>query len=189
MNPFPPSPPPLPSQQRPAALTIFGILNLIFGVLGLVSTVMSYKLYFAPLEGQTGMMADLLRSDPFFASCMRANIVPATLFVIAQIISGIGLLKAREGARRIAVFCGIYGLLSGLVIGYLSYVHIIPFTIEYSLKTIKEPAVAEMARSMSKVGGMIGLIGGLIYPVLTLVFLAKKSVREFCMAGAGKAPA
>ncbi len=33
MNPFPPS---LPSPQRPASLTVFGILNLVFGLIGLV---------------------------------------------------------------------------------------------------------------------------------------------------------
>lgn len=150
---------------------------------------MSYKLYFTPLEGQTGIMADLLRSDAFYASCMRINVVPATLFVIAQIISGIGLLKAREGARRIALFCGLYGILAGIFVGYLSYYHAIPFTIEYTLKTIKEPAVAEMTRAMSKVGALAGLVLGLIYPVLSLVFLGRKSVRDFCQARAGGAPA
>ncbi len=186
MNPFPPTP---PVPQRPAALTVFGILNLIFGVIGLVGTAISYKLYFTPLEGQTGIMADLLRSDAFYASCMRINIVPGTLFVIFQIISGIGLLKAREGARRLAIFCGVYGILAGIFIGYLSYYHTIPFTIEYTLKTVKDPTVADMTRALSKGAGLAGIFAGFIYPVLTLVFLGKKSVRDFCQARAGNAPA
>lgn len=168
---------------------VFGILNLSFGVIGLVGTAVSYKLYFTPLEGQTGPMADLLRSDPFYASCMRINVVPATVVMIAKIISGIGLLKAREGARRLALFCAVYSIFAGIFIGYLSYYHATPFMIEYTLKTIKEPAIAEMTRAVSKIGGILGALGSLIYPVLTLVFLGKKSVRDFCQARAGNAPA
>lgn len=185
MNPFPP-PPVIP--QRPASLTVFGILNLIFGVIGLFGAAMSFKLYYTPLEGQTGIMADLLRADPFYASCMRVIIVPATLFVIAQTISGIGLLKARESARRVAIFCGIYGIISGIVVGYLSYYHVMPFTIEQTLKTIKEPAIAETTRVIARGASTVGLLAGLIYPVLTLVFLGKKSVRDYCLARAGNVP-
>jgi hypothetical protein len=186
MNPVPPS---LPAPQRPASLTVFGILNLVFGFIGLIGALMSYKLYFTPLEGQTGIMADLLRSDAFYASCMRINVVPSTLFVIAQVISGIGLLQAREGARRTAMFCGVYGIIAGIFMGYLSYSHVMPFTIEYTLKTVQDPAVAEITRATSKVAGLIGLVAGLIYPVLTLVFLGRKKVREFCRTRAGNTPA
>jgi hypothetical protein len=174
---------------RPASLTVFGILNIIFGVIGLAGSLMSYQLYFTPLDSQTGIMADLLRHDPFYASCMRIIIVPATVFVSAQLISGIGLLKAREGARRLAIFCGIYGILSGIVVGYLTINHVLPYTIETVVKTVKDPAVAEMTRAMTKVSGIFGLVAGLIYPVLTLIFLAKKRVRDYCLAKAGKTSA
>ena len=186
MNPA--SPPPL-ALKRPASLSVFGILNLVFGTLGLLSAALSYKLYFTPLEGQTGIMPDLMRSDSFYASCMRINLVPATLFVIAQIISGIGLIQAREGGRKLALFCGVYGILAGIFIGYLSYYHVIPFSVEYVVKNVKDPAIAEVTRNASKVGGIIGIGVGFIYPVLTLVFLGKKSVRDFCQAKAGNAPA
>jgi len=186
MNPFPP-PPVIP--QRPASLTVFGILNLIFGVMGLVGLVVSLKLYYTPLEGQTGLMADLLRAEPFYASCMRVMSVPSALYVIAMIVSGIGLLQARDGARRLAILCGVYGILAGIVNGYLTFYHVMPFTIEYTVATVKEPAIAGMMRSFTQAGTITGMLAAFAYPVVTLIFMGRKSVCDYCRSHAGETPA
>lgn len=181
-SPIPPPPLPPTPASKPLSLTVVGILNLVFGVIGLLTTATSYKLYSTPLETQAGLLPDLLRHDPFYASCMRILIIPSTLMVLAQVVSGIGLFQAREGARRLAIFCGIYGVLAGIVVGWLTVEHLMPFTIEETLKTVKEPAVAEMTRSIARVSGIVGAALGLLYPVLVIIFLRRKKVRDYCVS-------
>lgn len=186
MNPLPP-PPVIP--QRPESLTVFGILNLMFAVMGLVGLLVSFKLYYSPLEGQTGLMADLLRADPFYASCMRIISVPSVLYVIAMLISGIGLLHARDGARRLAILCGVYGILAGIVNGYLGFYHVMPFTIEQTVATIREPGIADMTRSFAQAASITGMLAAFAYPVVTLIFMTRKSVCDYCRSRADTTPA
>jgi hypothetical protein len=174
------TPPPLPLVEKPTALTVFGVLNIIFGTLGLIGGAMSVKLYFTPLDGQTGLMPDLLRAVPFYADCIRKMLIPGAVFSLLNLGSGIGLLRSNERARRIALACAIYGLAAGLLVGWLNIRYVMPFMLEHSLAQVKEPAVAEITRSVTLASTYVGAALGLLYPVLTLVFLSRAKVRQYC---------
>jgi hypothetical protein len=46
---------------------------------------------------------------------------------LLQLTAGIGLFKTREWARKLAIFCAIYGLIAGLFMGWLTLTHVMPF--------------------------------------------------------------
>lgn len=177
------SPPPLPPAPKPAVLTVFGILNILFGTIGLLSALITCRLYVTPLESQTGVMADLLRSNAFCASCLRAIFIPGLIFVILQFVSGIGLLRSSELARKTALVCSLYSIAAGLFVGWLNIRYILPFTIEHSLQQVKgSQAAAEMMRSVTQAAGYAGIVIGLIYPILAFVLLSRAKVRQHCIA-------
>lgn len=181
---FPPPPLPVAPAPKPAALTVFGILNIIFGAIGLISVLFSYKLYFTPLESQVGPMPEALRASPFCFTCMRALIIPGTLFVLLQLISGIGLLRSSNLARKTALGCALYSIAAGLFSGWLTIRYILPVTLQQALQQMKnaDPAVAEMTRTIGTAAGYFGVVVALILPVLTLIFLSRAKVRQYCLA-------
>ena len=71
-------------------------------------------------------MADLMKGDPLYASFMRIIFVPGVLFALAQLSSGIGLLKSREWARKLAIAVALYSALAGMVLGYINMTHVTP---------------------------------------------------------------
>lgn len=182
------TPPSLPfSAKPPGALKVFGILNIIFGAMGLLGVLPSLSLYFRPLDGQTGVMADLLRSDAFYLSAMRIVSLPGMLFVFAQFISGFGLLKALEWARRLAIGSAIYGIIAGVFVGWLSMTRVMPFMLKQVVPPGTDPAIAETTRIAAMVSGGIGLVIGMLFPVLLLIFLTRPRVRDYCIAVSGGA--
>ncbi len=174
-------PPPLPA-PKPAALTVLGILNILFGAIGLISALFTIKLYVTPLESQTGLMADMLRSDAFFASCMRVIFFPGIIFAVLQLVTGIGMLRSSELARKTAVACAFYSIVVGLFVGWLNVRYMMPFTVEHTLQQLKDPAVAEMTRRITQGASYFGIALGLLYPVLGLILLSRAKVRQFCIA-------
>ena len=170
--------PPLPySTQPPAAPKVFGILNIVFGTIGIITSLFSFRIYYGSLENQVGLVADLARSDAFYLTSMRVIMIPGFIFVLLELASGIGLLKTREWARKIAISCAIYSILAGLFTAWLTFTHVLPFTFSHVLPTSTDPAVASITRAISTISTVIGLIVGLLYPILTLVFLTRPRLR------------
>jgi len=176
----PPSPP--SDVKPPGALKFFGIINIVLGTIGLLNVLPSLSLYFMSLDGQTGVMPDLLRSDPFYLNVMRVISIPGALFVFAQFVSGFGLLKALEWARRAAIGCAIYGLLVGTFVGWLSMTRVMPFMLKQTVPAGTDPAVAQMTGTIAVVAVVIGLAIGMLFPVLLLIFLTRPRIRDYCIA-------
>lgn len=155
--------------------------------MGLLGVVPSLGLYFRSLDGQTGVMADLLRSDASYLSAMRIISIPGILFVFAQFVSGFGLLKALEWARRLAIGGAIYGIIAGVFVGWLSMTRVMPFVLKHAVPAGTDPAIAETTRIVTMVSGGIGLVIGMLFPVLLIIFLTRPRVRDYCIAISGGA--
>jgi hypothetical protein len=140
-------------------VTVFGILNIIFGAMGVLCTPFSLLFLFVVPQG--------IHYAPPYKVWLVASSVLGIGFAIWQLVVGIGLLKLKRWARQGAI---IY---AGIAIGWC----LIGTAI--NLITLATGGM-HMPREMLPgflIGTVAGGVFGLVYPILLLVFMLKSNVR------------
>jgi len=173
------SPPP---SQSTTVLQIIGGMYILFGSFTLVSMVQNCSLCFAPLDGQTGLLADMLRSNPAYAAIMRALFFPGLAFAVLQFASGVGLLRLSAFARKAALGCALYGMVAALFTAWLTVTYTLPFTLAYTLQHVKNPAMMESARNVTLASAYIGIALGLLYQVVAFILLKRFKIPRYDLA-------
>ncbi|WP_395750097.1 hypothetical protein [Prosthecobacter sp.] len=168
-----------PSSAQPnALLQIIGGLYILFGSFGLISLLKNAALCFAPLEGQTGLMAEMMRGNDSYAATMRTLFLPGLLYALAQFISGVGLLRASRLARKAAIGCALYGIVAAVFTGWLTVSYTLPFTLAYTLQQVKNPDMLNTTRNITLASGYIGVALGVLYPLTAFILLMRTKVRS-----------
>lgn len=151
------------SQLRPASVTVFGILNIVFGSLGLICTPFSLALIFITPEQQN--LTEITKLWLIIGSALGfcLNILLLSL--------GIGLLRLKASARKWSIIYGWF-VIFWVVIGTAVNILLL-LTGQYGYTDQQmTPAVA---------GAFGGLIGGLAYPILLIVFMMRKPAKDSCV--------
>ncbi len=111
---------PLAPGQRPAVAMIFGILNIVFGIMGICGNMFTGGMMAAVSSGQLDkQLMDQMQQfqDPVFFGFLSMQLVLGSVLAIVAIISGVGLIKFRAWGRKLANFCSVTSLIL-LVIGF-----------------------------------------------------------------------
>lgn len=148
--------------SKPVAVKVFGILNIVFGTLGLVTSPLNLI--------NVNRSLDLLGAEGFYRSWAYLSIAITPILSLVLLILGIGLLRYREWGRRGTV---IYAWVV-IVLGILSLL-ITVGSLATQLGGEPNPVIIG-----GIIGGVIGGIIGLIYPILSLVFLTRPSAKDAC---------
>lgn len=155
---LPPAPAPLPP-ALPLAVKVFGVLNIVFGALGLLCTPILFWAGAASEEiyGHSAFMMQWLRVSPF-------------VYLIGSMIllaSGIGLCLRRSWARKLAVGFALFSLL---------------FTSFELVVTIATLLSSPMADEFARIGGIVGSVVAsgvsLLYDGLLIFFLTRPTVKR-----------
>ncbi len=170
------SPPP---SKSTTILQVIGGMYILFGSFTLVSMVQNCRVCFAPLEGQTGLMADMLRSNPAYASLMRALFFPGLIYAVLQFGSGVGLLRLSPFARKVALGIALYGIATALFTAWLTVTYTLPFTLAYTLQHVKNPDMMASARNVTLASAYIGIALGLLYPLAAFILLKRFKVPRY----------
>ncbi|OYW75313.1 MAG: hypothetical protein B7Z37_13925 [Verrucomicrobia bacterium 12-59-8] len=165
-----------PSSKSTGILQVIGGLYILFGSFALVSMVQNCRFSFAPLDGQTGLMADMLRSNPTYASIMRALFFPGLLYAVVQFASGVGLLRLSALARKIAIGCALYGFVAALFTAWLTVTYTLPFTLAHTMQQVKNPDMIVTTRNVTLASGYIGITLGLLYPLVAFILLKRTPI-------------
>jgi hypothetical protein len=169
------APAPAPG-TRPTILTVLGILNLIFGclgVFGLLATVAMLAMPSAFLSGTPNPVLDTLRVNDAYQIFTIAATGLGFLAIIVLIASGVGLLRMRAYGRTLAIGYSIYALLAG-VVGL-----VVNFLLVFGpmLQTMQGLNAPQRAAAMGGlVGGLLGGAVGLVYPAILLYCMFLPSV-------------
>ena len=160
--------------QRPASVTVFGVLNIVFGALGFVAIIFSaIMLMVLPAGSTANNVLEIMRNSPGYAMWMKMAIPLGILAAGVSIAAGIGLLKLKGWGRTLSIGYGIYSIVAGIVGVMLNFVFIVhPLMQQASQKS--GPEAAAMIGGM--IGGTIGGCFGMIYPVLLLIFMFRPKV-------------
>jgi len=160
--------------QRPTSVTVFGILNIGFGVLGIFS-LLGTMLVFAMLKDTTNNpMLQLIHNNPGYTAWMHLCVVIGVAARAVLLAAGIGLLKLKPWARTVSIGYGMYEIVMVLVSAVVSYIFLVQPMLEQA--HMKQGPEAAGAAIGGAIGGMIGSCFGLIYPVLLLIFMMRANV-------------
>ena len=153
----------------PRSIKTLGTLNLVFAGLGLLGSAMTYALYFAGLQlTPNDPLREAQLSSPEYMSFIKASMVVGLIMNFVLGASGIGLHRMKTWGRKLALAYAVYaivGAIAGLIV-----------TLRYVA-----PAFSKLHGPAQQAGIMGGVMGGLIalaYPIVLIVFMSKRNVRE-----------
>ena len=173
VEPVVPPPPPavapeVPSFQparptRPAALTVFGVLHLVFGGLGLLC------FHFSLLISAAAHLDPRLQMSDAYRQWMFMNTLVSLVWAAAEVALGIALLKVRE-----------WGRVGSLIYGWF-HIAWTPLASVITFVMVLHGALGPVRRVMP--GAILGVLFGLVtlaYPILLVIFMSKSAVKEAC---------
>jgi hypothetical protein len=154
--------------KRPASITTFGVLNIVFAVLGIFGLIVSIAALFMPGAGNNPIVR-LMRESPAFAAWMKISIPLGLLGCLVLLIAGIGLLRLKPWARKLSIGYSIYAIITGLLGLVMNFLFLIR-------PMLQEAAQRQGPEAAGAIGGAIGGGIGLIYPVLLLIFMTRPNM-------------
>jgi len=163
--------------QRPASITVFGILNFVFVVFGIIGLIASFSLFSVPTDSSNSVI-QLINQGPAYVVWLKICIPLGVLSCAILLAAGIGLLCLKPWARLLSIVYSIYAIIFtvvGMTVNLLLMAQ--PFFQQVGGRQEFEAAFA--------IGGPLsGTLGGIfwvVYPVALLVFmLSPKVVTAFC---------
>ena len=159
--------------QRPTTVTVFGVLNLVLGGLGLLCTPISVITLFLPVQSGNPV-SRILEENAAYRLYMIASAAAGVLAALVLIVAGIGLLKMKSWARLTSIGYAIYGIVTG-VVGII--VNVV-FLFEPLMIQARSESPEAAAAMLGMVGGIAGTCFGLVYPILLLIFMTRPRVRN-----------
>ncbi|MCS6862293.1 MAG: hypothetical protein NZT92_18470 [Abditibacteriales bacterium] len=161
--------------QRPTSVTVFGILNIVFGAMGVICMPFSFLMLLIPQPpgAPPNPVIDLMTRTPFLRTWTIGVGVLGTIAAIVLIVAGIGLLTMQAWGRLTSIGCAVYQIVSGIVGMVVNYI----FLIGPLMEQVRQSGGPEAAGAIGgALGGTIGGCIGLIYPLLLLIFMTRPSV-------------
>lgn len=152
--------------RRPTSVTVFGILNIVFGGLTILCSPVGIFVLMMP-QPQTVVLPASIRFFSFISYGLG--------FLIAFVLlaSGIGLLRLRKWARQVTYLYGWFTIIWAIVSTAISI-------LLYALTLDRgEPQMSPVA-IQGIVGSFCGGIVGLVYPIFIIVYMRKPHVIEAC---------
>lgn len=157
--------------QRPTSVTVFGVLNIVFGVLGLLVVLFSGAAVFLA-TAQRQRLPGMEEMNPVLATWTKVSVVIGLLGTLALLISGMGLLGLKSWGRFLAMGYSVYTIVTGILGIVVQYVFVIQPVLEQQVPGGRREVVIGTV-----IGGAVGSCIGLIYPVLLMFFMSRPHVK------------
>lgn len=156
--------------QRPTSVTVFGVLNIVFGALGLLGTLFSGAALFM-VNAQQRRMPGMEELNPIWEAWLKISVVMALVGAVALITSGFGLLGLRRWGRLLAIGYAVYAIANCVLGVVMQYV----FVTQPLLERLDNPNGRQTG--LFVVGISLGSsCVGLIYPLLLGYFMSRPHV-------------
>jgi hypothetical protein len=159
--------------ERPASITVFGILNIVFALLGLLGIVVSSVMMFSEAAANNPVVMQM-RQNPTYDLWLKITIPLGAVSAIVLLCAGIGLLLFRSWGRTLSLVYAWYAIgfgLLGMLVNYL-------FLVRPMLEQARQDGGPEATGAFG--GAMGGVLGGciaLVYPILLLIFMSNARVK------------
>ncbi|MDA8743990.1 hypothetical protein N9N28_05085 [Rubripirellula amarantea] len=182
--------PPFPQLEegRPVGVTVFAILSLVFGGLGLLSLLLSAGMYATGVTlGQPNAALDLFQTNMVYKVFTIVAMVLGIFFSIVQVVAGIGLLKMSELARKWTLIYAVYSIIAAVIASLMNLLYLFPTMKEQmATQVANTPAGAMEFMELSMYAGMVGgMIFALALPTAILWYFNRATIKaKFAAANA-----
>ena len=159
--------------QRPTSVTVFGILNIVFGVIGGLGTAASLFLFALPASSNNPMV-QIIHENATYAVWLKVSVALGLLSCAMLLAAGIGLLRMKNWARLLSIGYAIYAIGFGVLGGIVNFL----FVFRPLLERAREQHGPEAAGAIGgAIGGSVGGCFGMIYPILLLIFMLRPNLK------------
>jgi len=169
--------------QRPAAVSFFGFLNIVFAVFTIFGALGAFgdlALQGVPDDGKNPIIA--LMKNPAYVTWVKATIPINLIYCVLFLLSGIGLLRLAEWGRKLSIECGIYGILWNIGVAATNFY--------FSQHPPAHSGPANGSPAADLIITMMAAVFGLIYPVVLIVYMRRPEIiATFPSAAASSTPA
>lgn len=160
-------------RERPAVVTAFGVLHIVFGGLALCCTPFALLGLFMPSpEGLPPELAEAL-AHPVMKGWTIFSTAVTGLLGLALVVAGIGLFYLQEWARKVSLAYALVAILTNFVGLALSFLFFFRPMME---QLPNGPPEAIGVAVMGLCGGLCGSALSLIYPLFILYFLTRPDI-------------
>jgi hypothetical protein len=158
--------------ERPTAVSAFGILNLAKGALGIIGLLWT-PLFFSGAAAANNPAIKIMAENPTYMKLIKM-MTPVGIIVSGVLLAtGVGLLKLKPWARKLSIGYAIYAIIFVPIYVGINFMFVYRPWIEEARQLQGPEAVAMTAGA---VGGTVGGILGLVYPVLLWIFMTRPKV-------------
>ncbi len=173
--------------EKPKAIKVFGVLNVIFGGLGLLGTciglgaILAFTSGLIPIpDGQSNPAFATQDENAFLYFYNIISAAVALLFAIVLLVSGIGLLKHKKWGRTTGLAWSGYCVLATIVTSVITWTHIYPYQLEMLDTNEATAGLPNMEAILlgSMIFGNVLSVGYLIYPGLFALFSSKPPFKD-----------
>ena len=180
MSPIP------PTNMAPVMPTVvpkvFGIIHIVYACLGIVISLFGVVGMFL-MKAMMGKMSEEMKEAQLFLDAydklMVYTFIDAGLKVILGVVllaAGIGLLKKKLWAQKMSMFWAVARIVVAVGMVFLTLGATQEF--QEAARQIGGDQQQDFQQAIQGVGNVMGVIFIGIYPVLCLVFLSKKKVKD-----------
>ncbi len=173
--------------QRPASVTVFGVLSILWAAYILLAMAASVVIRLTGFGGENPANEELMANAAYLVFLNVSSVV-AVIAGIALLASGIGMFMLKPWARTTAIVYAVYGILNSLVGGIVYFAFIMPVMAKQAQVSGAGPlAGAGMIEGLFVCSGIAGLGVSLAYPILLLIFMFRGNVvAAFRTGGSGE---
>ena len=178
----PVSPPDLPPAAPTQVPKVFGIIHLCYAVLGAlvsfagVAVMFGMKMMVDNLGDEMKEVKPLLDAYQGMEVYIYSDVAVKLLMAVILFIAGVGLLKRKPWAIKLSVFWSIARIMAaiGMMIWGLS----VSAGFQERLGTVQDAQQEQIQQLSQGVGNIMGIVMICIYPIVSLIFLSKKNVKD-----------
>ena len=161
---------------RPTAVTVFGVLNLLFGTFGVCCLGFSAAtmfMSFGPEMTKENVPLQLMEESPLYRNFNRMEMVLGIVASMVLIVAGIGLLRLRPWGRKLSIGYGTYAIAMDVFTSIVNLGFVFPILFQ---KAEAASGLAVAAVWIALAGGIAGSLMGLTYSGLLLYFMYRPNV-------------
>jgi hypothetical protein len=164
----------VPSPGPSGGLKAMGIVQIAFGALGMLGAPMTLGLRSLAHDAASRRVQEVMWTGTL-GTWTRLSLGLSTVMALMLLVSGIGVLKLRPWARRLAVGYGLGATALLVVSQIMNAVLLVPALSEMA-RASHDP-VARAGATGGIVGGIVGGLLGLTLPIAVLIVMTRPAVK------------
>lgn len=160
--------------ERPTSITVCGVLNIVFGAIGLLCAPCMLVALLMP-QGNFGgnPVMHAMQTNALYKGWVIGGSGIGFFAAIVLVVAGIGLLNLRNWARLLSIGYGIYAILMGITGTVIQALVLLPL-----VPQARGPEAAGLIGGVF--GGLCGSVFGLAYPVVLIILMMRRVAIDAC---------